>query len=404
MKRTKFLLAILMLTIPSAFAQEEEDMGSGQDNSVGIGGVVDLSYSEGDKPGINNNTLGDNNFNKVRALTNFQFQHRDKLRADIEVLYDDASQDKIRLQGAFVTIFNLPNEKINLMIGKIPNLFGNFSKREFSDVNPLIGQPLMRQYRTTLDWERTWDNREQLILKKRRSEFKGQLPLNVLRGATPTVYDARWDFGIELFGNASIFDYQLGVTDGSISNPEAGPENDGKQFLGRLGINPVTGLNIGFSAAMNPYLSKPKTLEDKQRLLEAGKGAGEYKQRAFGADLEASYKYFVVFGEFVYSKWDAEVTEGELTNRSFYIDAKYKMHPRFYIAGRYDRMDFSKIENPATGRKETWDYNVQRVEGGFGFRITTDATVKVVGQLTKFEKGSGIKMIQLTAVQLSVPF
>ena len=382
-------------TLPDEFGEMKEN----SENSVGVGGIVDAVTTFGDGPGLNGNTLDDNNFNNIRTLLNFQFQHKDKLRADVEVLFDDASKEKIRLQGAFITIFEVPNEHINFMVGKIPNLFGNFAKREFSDVNPLIGQPLMRQYRTSLDWNNLWNNHEQLILKRKRLQHKGNLPTGILSGAVPTVYDARWDFGIELFGNASIVEYQLAVTEGSVSNPEA-DRNKGKQFIGRIGFNPSAGLKFGFSYANNPYLS----MADEQRLLEDGKGKGEYRQKAYGADVEASYRYLIVFSEYVRSSWDATVDEGSLSNWSWYIDAKYKIHPKLYLAGRYDMMNFSHISNPATGKKEGWDYDVKRYEAGMGFRITTDASLKLVEQWTVFEKSSGLKTVKLTAAQLSVPF
>lgn len=405
----KYLIPLLIIIAFAANddlqAQEESlpdefgEMKEVSDNSVGVGGIVDVATTFGDGTDLNANTLDDNNFNNIRTLLTFQFAHKDKLRADVEVLFDDASQEKVRLQGAFITIFDMPNEHINFMIGKIPNLFGNFAKREFSDVNPLIGQPLMRQYRTSLDWNNLWNEQEQLVLKNKRKLYNGNLPTNVLAGATPTIYDARWDFGIELFGNASIVEYQLAVTEGSVSNPEA-DRNKGKQFLGRIGFNPFAGLKFGFSGASNPYLSTA----DPQRLLEDGKGKGEYRQTAYGADLEASYQYLIVFSEYVKSTWDATVNKGSLSNWSWYIDAKYKIHPKFYLAGRYDMMNFSKIRNPATGAKEGWDYNVKRYEAGIGFRITADASLKLAEQWTVFEKASGIKTVTLTAAQLSVPF
>lgn len=403
--RNVIFVVLSLVMIHGLRAQEESlpdefgDMKEASENSVGVGGIVDAVTTFGDGTALNANTLDDNNFNNIRTLLNFQFQHRDKLRADVEVLFDDASKEKIRLQGAFITIFNVPNEMANFMVGKIPNLFGNFAKREFSDVNPLIGQPLMRQYRTSLDWNNLWNNQEQLILKRKRLQHKGNLPIRVLSGATPTVYDARWDFGIELFGNISMVEYQVAVTEGSVSNPEA-DKNKGKQFLGRIGLNPYAGLKFGVSYANNPYLS----WADEQRLLENGKGKGEYRQKAYGADVEASYRYLIVFSEFVRSTWDATVDEGSLSNWSWYIDAKYKIHPKFYIAGRYDMMNFSEIMNPATGKKEGWDYNVKRYEAGMGFRITTDASIKLVEQWTVFEKSSGLKTVMLTAAQLSVPF
>ena len=150
-------------TVPNT---ENETEGT----SVGFGGFVDVAHAIGSKSG-NANTLGDNNFNNMRTLLMFNAQQGSKIRADVEVLFDDRSRDRIRLQGAFVTIFDVPNEAVNFMIGKIPNPFGNFAKREFSDVNPLIGQPLMRQYRTALDWNNLWDNAEQISRKNERKKI-----------------------------------------------------------------------------------------------------------------------------------------------------------------------------------------------------------------------------------------
>lgn len=387
----------------SVAAQDADSIGteeaSVEERTVSMGGIVDMVYHNGDDPSLNQNTLGDNNFNRVRSLLNFRFEQPDRLNADIEVLFDDQSRDKVRLQGAFVTILNLPDDRLNIMIGKIPNLFGTFARREFSDVNPLVGQPLVRQYRTTLDWNNLWDNREQLIRKYRRLSDAGQLPIDAVKAATPTVYDARWDFGIEVFGNLSVLDYQLAVTEGSISNPEA-DLNKGKQFLGRLGFHAWPGFKFGVSGAINPYLSAA----DHQRLLEAGKGKGEFFQKAVGVDIEASYRYVMLFSELVSSTWDATVVEKKLKNWSWYADVKVKLHPRWYVAGRYDMMRFSKIQNPDTERKEGWDYDITRTEVGVGFRLTSDATAKLVEQITVFEKLSGLKKLYTTAVQLSVPF
>lgn len=402
MKHVFWLATICGMSLSVLYAQEdpgEDILGATSTSGVGVGGIVDIVHTEGSASGLNSNTLNDNNFNNIRALLNFQFSQGDKLRADVEVLFDDGSDDKVRLQGAFVTLFDMPNEHVNFMLGKLPNPFGNFARREFSDVNPLIGQPLMRQYRTSLDWNNLWSNREQLILKQRRREFNGNLPNTVLAGAAPMVYDARWDFGVELFGTLAFLDYQFAVTEASLSNPEAN-QNKGKQFIGRLGFNPAPGFRFGFSGARSPYLSKA----DPQRLLEAGKGKGEYYQTIYGADLEASYRYLIVFSEFAVGRWDADVEENHLDNWSWYVDFKYKVHPRVYIAGRYDRMEFSTIRNPTTGRKEGWDYNVQRIETGLGYRITRDATLKVVEQWTLFENKSGLATVRFTGIQLSVPF
>lgn len=395
------VIAVCLLATP-IHAQEETvapntEAGT-EGTSVGFGGFVDVAHAVGRKAG-NANTLGDNNFNNMRTLLMFNAQQGSKIRADVEVLFDDRSKDRIRLQGAFVTIFDVPNEAVNFMIGKIPNPFGNFAKREFSDINPLIGQPLMRQYRTALDWNNLWNNAEQIARKSERKKYDGNIPISRFEAATPTVYDARWDFGVQMFGTIGWFEYQAAVTEGSISNPEA-DLNKGKQFVGRIGFNPVPGIRIGFSGAYNPYLSKA----DDQRLLEEGKGLGEYHQTAYGADWELSYRYFMMSGEFVRSTWDATVIEGELSNWSVYSDIKYKLHPRWYIAGRYDIMRFSEIrESKLSSKKTPWDYNVQRYEAGIGFRVTTDVTLKLVEQWTRFDQ-SEIPMSRLTAVQLSVPF
>jgi len=400
------LFAWLILSGSALFAQDdpfgeafEEQMTEPPQNTFGIGGVLDLVHTEGDDPDINKMTHGFGNFNNARALLDFNFNNRGKIDGHIEVLLDEGSEDLVRLHGAFITIFNIPDERINLMVGKIPHVFGNFNKRENSDANPLIGYPLMRHYSTAVDWNNLWLNRGQIILRNRRSEFNGNLPRSVLSGASPVVYPSCWDIGANLFGSISFLDYQFAVTEGALSNPEA-RRNDGKQFVTRLGFNVSPAFKFGFSGARAPYLA---SAED-QRLLEQGKGLGEYFQETVGADVEIALNRLLLFGEFAYSRWDASIEEDQLSVMTWYTDIEFKLNPRWFVAGRFDQMLFDDILNPITSKKESWDWDLNRIEAGIGYRITSEATLKAVLQITKWENASRIDDLRFGAIQFSVPF
>ena len=63
-----------------------------------------------------------------------------------------------------------------------------------------------------------------------------------------------------------------------------------------------------------------------------------------------------------------------------WIEGRYRVTPRVYVAARLDRLGFSTITDAATSTPQTWDANVHRVEGGVGVLIQRNVVWRMVLQ------------------------
>src|SRR5262249_53903904 len=153
----------------------------------------------------------------------------------------------------------------------------------------------------------------------------------------------RWAAGVEAHYARGPFDAAFAVTAGTLSNPRAGDDNDGKQLSGRVGWTPVVGLVLGASAADGEFLKKE--LSEAFDPLFPGKS---YRQRSYGFDAEYSRAYWIVRGESINTRWNIPalgqpLIQNPLRASAAYVEGKYRLTPRYFVAGRLDRMTFSNI-------------------------------------------------------------
>ena len=55
---------------------------------------------------------------------------------------------------------------------------------------------------------------------------------------------------------------------------------------------------------------------------------------------------------------------------SGFVEARYRLHPRWQVAGRAERLSFSSVVGSASTAALPWDAPVDRVEAVVGFRAT----------------------------------
>src|SRR5262249_34343280 len=153
-----------------------------------------------------------------------------------------------------------------------------------------------------------------------------------------------------------------------------------KQLSGRLGWTPVVGLVLGASAAEGEFLTKE--LSEFYDPVFPGKS---YRQRSYGFDAEYSRSYWIVRGEFINTQWNIPSVnlpfiQNPLRATAAYVEGKYRLTPRYFVAARVDRMTFSTITgskplstrpppntwNVPPGVPTPWDAPVTRVEYGGG--------------------------------------
>lgn len=317
---------------------------------------------------INTNFRDDDPFNPLRAKIFVIYNFNPTFGIETEILFDnhgkkiDRSKDQpVRIDGLFLSIHRAFRAPVNLWIGRIPTPVGGFTARSYPHINPLIGFPLMYQYKLPIN---PFDVNDVPMQRAFRDGLN--------RGAT-MVYEACWINGVSVFGTIDRFNYMVAVAKGTLSNPEA-IKNKGVQIAGRIGVKPLDWLNIGISAAIAPYLENGAS-------VPAGTAVEDVKHRLVGLDAQAIFSHIDLHGEVMYNNWDTpRLLDSRLSATSWFLEGKFSPFSRFYIALRIDRLVFGDMTANSTGDKEPWGYNVSRQEFGLGFRIIPEFTIKAVVQ------------------------
>ena len=215
----------------------------------------------------------------------------------------------------------------------------------------------------------------------------------------PLVAALRWDTGMQMRLGARPLQVSAAVTNGTLSNPRVDDDNGGKQVAGRLQIQPWPGLVAGVSAATGAYVADVAT-----RALPSPPDH-TLRQHAFGFDVEYSRGFWVLRSEAIVSAWDLPTVAADpLRAYGISTEGQYKIRAGLYVAGRVDRLGFSKISGTLfDGQPTTWDAPVTRVEIGGGYYVLRNVTAKVAYQ-HNWRDGGDIRSAGFLATQLSYWF
>jgi hypothetical protein len=246
-------------------------------------------------------------------------------------------------------------------LGKMPSPIGTFAARRFSTRNPLIG--------------------------------------------SPDGYPVEYPVGVEVSGGGMHFDYRVAAVSlpvyhaGYVPDPSAAL----RPAIG-AGFTPFTGLRVGGSATWGPYLnaSLPSTLLD-------GRSWQHYQQRIGAFDVAYSHDYLELHAEWAHGSYDVPGFADAVSGETWYVEGKYALGARVFVAVRAERNDYPFIR-PAgttvwTGRPTDFDDG----EVGIGYRVSASLLTKLSYRaddwhLTPAEAaflGSGGRAL---AVQLSQSF
>ncbi|MFZ1682514.1 MAG: hypothetical protein WAU88_00140 [Candidatus Zixiibacteriota bacterium] len=325
------------------------------------------------------------NFHTLRTRLFFDAPLGDENGLFVQVLFD---QYYFGIYGAYARFNNLAGKYLNVQFGLIPLTVGSFGARTYSDKNPLIGTPLLYNYHSNYspggpDTIHTVDE----ILEERSDRYSTGLPV---------IFDAYWNTGAELFGSAGKLDYSLGLLTGSVSRPTYEQYKDIPQFTTHLVYYFNPGLVLGGSAFLGPYLAKDLFLDS----IPSGKKYSSYLNGGAGYEFYGVYRYLEFRSESFCAFWQHPYIP-TLKVLSGYVEAKYKVIPGWYLAGRYDYFEPLKIDDGSTS--ERWDFPIHRTEIGIGYHPARQALIKLVGQ---FNRISGDKSLNsdLYAIQVSVNY
>jgi hypothetical protein len=299
----------------------------------------------------------------------------------------------VRPYALFVRVRPFLDKPITVQAGRIPPVFGAYVTQDYyGPSQPLISLPLAYHYPTTLRPDSVvrssaalarWRGGGWRVRYRTGSENWGQ--------GVPMVNALRWDTGVQMkVGDGGPIEVSGAVTNGTLSSPQFEDDNDGKQISGRVVFRPATGLVLGVSGARGEFLSDGLIASLPAELADRS-----YPQNTFGADAEYSRGYWLLRSETIVSSWrmpaiEAPFLDEPLRAWSTFLEGRYRLTPRLYVAARGEYLGFSKIhagEDPGTQRVE-WDAPVTRAEIGAGFSIQRNVRVKLAYQYNWRDDGT----------------
>jgi hypothetical protein len=363
-----------------------------------IHGQLDLTESNRGRP-LELNLLmhGDTPFDAYRLRLFVEGNASPAIQVFAQALLDEPYQ--AGAYGAYVVVTPSPSRDLHLVAGKIPWLIGTYAPRTYSDKKPLIGTPLMYFYHTTLRVDRLVPNADALLAAAGTGQYGPTYDASG-RGfkGMPVVYDACWDFGGMVTASMRPLEFAGGFVNGTPGVPAAGQDGNGsKSVLGRVGLVPVPAIRLGVSGAYGAYL--PERLSPG---IPGGRSATDFHQRLMMADAAFSAGHLDLIAEGFTNTWETP-TVGELDVRGYYAEGKLGFGAAFYAAGRWESMRFGELAR-SNGEREPWDYDLDRLETGLGYRLARQAILKAVFQRTiEIDEGRRIPF-DLYALQLAVGF
>jgi hypothetical protein len=378
------LTCLALLSVAAAAPLEAQSVPSGPMTLAGgrvvFGGEAAVTIGERDEVGWFNYT--DYELNALRTFR-VALSGEWRVAAPLAVVGEIRSEnvDRVRPSALYVRVRPWRDRAIDIQAGRIPPVFGTFGRRAYGNDNPLIGYPLAYQYLTSLRPDALPASADDLLRMRGRG-WQTNYPVGsaAFEPGVPLVTAFRWDTGVEIRAAGRGVDLAGAVTNGTLSNPRVDDDNGGKQISARVTVRPLFGLVLGASAARGQYVA------DTAVGAAGATDGGRFVQRALGADVEYSRGYGIVRAEYIWSDWRLPAVatpaiDRPVGARGWYVEGRYRLTPRLFVAARGDRLTFSSLQGTLfDGDPVPWDAPVSRVEAGGGWYFRRNLVGRAVWQ------------------------
>ena len=368
------LAASLLALLPAASAEAGEPF-SFAGGSIRLGAEASGTLSGPDRAYFNYTDYERSNLRIFRLNLDLEVTAGPHFAFVGEVRSDNFASP--RPYALYVRVHPWTSRSFDVQAGRIPPVFGSYARRRYAADNPLPGMPLAYQYLTTLRADALPSAADELW-ERRGSGWLVRYPIGAQNfgPGMPLVNAERWDAGVEVKVGSDPVELTAALTQGTLSHPRIEDDNDGKQLSARLAWRPVVGLALAFSGARGEYVAREAT----DALPPAARGP--LRQHAAGFDAEYAAGYWILRAEAVWSGWDIPPIAGTPKRRldalGLMLEARYKVAPGFYVAGRADHLGFSRLDTAS--RSFDWDAPVTRLEIGVGYSILRNLLVKAAYQ------------------------
>jgi hypothetical protein len=135
--------------------------------------------------------------------------------------------------------------------------------------------------------------------------------------------------------------------------------------------------------------------------LPVGKGLADYNQVTLGYDISYAWRKWQVWGEVFLTRFQVP-NVGNADTLAYYLEAKYKLTPRLFGAGRWNQQLYRTVPD-GLGNRQTWGHNLWRIDGALGYRFSRHLQGKLQYSYSH-QQASWQKGEQLVAAQLTLKF
>lgn len=392
------LVAWACAVAPCVAQESEPPPGHWFTTHVRLSGEASASYSTREPEAEGWFNYSDYKTSTVRAVRlslvgEVTLSSRVAVLAEIRTLQFDAPE----AYALYVRVRPWLSQDLDIHLGRIPPTFGAFPRRLYVTDNPLIGMPLGYQYLTSARADAVPATTDELVRMRGRGWLASySIGNRTPEAGLPIANALRWDTGAQVRWQRQAFTTYAAVTQGTLGDPRLSDDNGGAQLAARVVLAPHPVVSVGASAARGPYLAR--SLEPHL----PGTSLRSHHQRARGVDTEISRDRWVLRGEVVWNRWDQPAYQGDpsrgLDSRASMVEARYRLRPGLYVAGRAEHLGFSTVTTSA-GAQVTWDAPVRRLELGAGWTVHRHVLLKGVWQRNRRD-GGRVRASDLGAVQV----
>jgi hypothetical protein len=199
-----------------------------------------------------------------------------------------------------------------------------------------------------------------------------------------TLYGMR---GAQIEISADRVDARFQVTSGSPINPQGWTFGRYLQWTAGAGVTIRQGLRVGASGFRGPYLSR--TLAP---VLPAGTSVSDFPADAVGIDAQWARGRVSLNGEWHRFRFEAPNFRVSPSLVSWYGEAKARLTPRYFVAGRAGRYETGRVVDVNGVAADHYGPRVTYVEPGIGAWLNRRQLVKLSYAVLKIEGQQGTRM------------
>jgi hypothetical protein len=344
------------------------------DGRVTVGAEVSATAGNGDQAAYFNYTDYEHNVLKLFRLSlSGVYRPATWLALVGEVRSEDMEEPTT--YAAYVRVRPWRTHAFDIQAGRIPPTFGAFARNSYGTGNPVIGYPLAYQYLTSLRTDAIPATADDLLRMRARG-WRSSFPIGstIAGPGVPLITAFEWDTGVQVSWKTGPLEVASAITNGTLSSPRVSDDNSGKQVTARAAVTPAVGLILGVSAARGAWLSRDVA------------GSASPAQRAVGADVEYSRDHWIARGEMIWTRWEfpsplAPSPSRAVSAAAAWVEGRYRMTPRVFLAARADRLGFSELRGTLIQPDGAeWDAPVRRLEGGIGYYVQRNLVLRATVQ------------------------